>query len=1180
MKFGLMFFASSEDALVGDKYSLIIESAQFADRCGFSSIWTPERHFTKFGSLYPNPAVLNAALARETRQIRLQAGSVVLPIHNPIRIAEEWAVVDNLSAGRIGISFASGWNPNDFVFFPQEYKDRHQELFIGIEMIRKLWRGESISVTNGNGNQVNIRTYPTPIQPELPIWITAASNPKTFIKAGEIGANLLSHLLDQDIEELAEKIFLYRQARAKHGHNPETGIVSIMLHTFVGHNFDAVREQVRVPYCEYLKSNIGLLKGLAQSRGFNIDISTLSEKDLDEFVNFLFERFATSRGLIGTPETCLDLLKQLSNIGVDEVSCLLDFGPSKNLILEHLPYLNQLRELYNTEITEQQYSIVNTNILLNSIEKTCQKEQTLSIKKETLTDIRKRCTEQKSAEEYYKILHDYGIQLGKTCQEIEYLWLGKGEALAQVKLHAIEANSHDSIKIYPVLLEACHQVLGATLLDEMLSKNNPSIYLPIGIRSFQIHEPMSNEIWSYALLLDSVDTVKDSIEGDVRLFDQDGKLLVEVSGLQMRRITDISHQTRTQDKYADWFYELQWQLKPLLKSKFSLDREASSWLIFADSLGIAQKLVELLEEQGQICFVVRYDQDYKVSDEKQFWINPQHPEQMQQLILHILAQQPTCQNVVHLWSLDVTSSEQTTIDSLQQDQIITVASSLHLLQELANQDATPNVWFITQGVQPFKTKLSSLAIAQAPLWGLGQVAAVEYSLSRIGLVDLDVESPPYEEVALQLLETISHKDGENLIAFRGGQRYVSRLVPHQQLFLKQQKNPISSDVTYLITGGLGGLGLKLANWLVEQGARHLTLVGRSHISDASEKFLTHLRQMGVEITAIQADVSKSEEVSQVIKYIDKALPPLKGIFHLAGIPDAKILSEQNWENFTKVRAAKVEGAWNLHYLTQDKDLDFFVLFSSVASVFPYYGQASYAAASKFLDALAHYRCAQGQPTTSINWGFWDEVGHFTTLHQAAKAAISIGMTPIEPNQGLEILEILLQQTLPQIAVLSVDWSQMLSSLYVTSYPSLLSDIAQQISRPLETDQLALERKAKILQQLEVATDSERYEWLITRFQSDIAQVLGVSTAQMDVHQPLNAMGLDSLMAVELRNRVKTTLGVDISIVKFIEGISVATLATEINEQLARKHISQGSEMENNGQIHQTDVEDERVRGEL
>ncbi|HEX4204090.1 MAG TPA: MupA/Atu3671 family FMN-dependent luciferase-like monooxygenase, partial [Ktedonobacteraceae bacterium] len=192
IKFGLIFFSSSETAFSGDKYRLVIESARFADRHGFSSIWIPERHFTKDGWLYPNPAVLQAALARETSQIGLRAGSVVMPLHDPIRVAEEWAMVDNLSGGRVGISFASGWHPNDFAFFPENYEQRHAVMYRGIETVRKLWRGESIQVKSGTGELVDLRTYPTPIQPELPFWVTAAGNPKTFAGAGETGAHLLT----------------------------------------------------------------------------------------------------------------------------------------------------------------------------------------------------------------------------------------------------------------------------------------------------------------------------------------------------------------------------------------------------------------------------------------------------------------------------------------------------------------------------------------------------------------------------------------------------------------------------------------------------------------------------------------------------------------------------------------------------------------------------------------------------------------------------------------------------------------------------------------------------------------------------------------------------------------------------------------------------------------------------
>ena len=226
IEFGLIFFASSETSDSRDKYRLVIESAKFADQHCFSSIWIPERHFTRDGWLYPNPAVLQAAIARETQHIHLRAGSIVLPLHNPIGVAEEWAMVDNLSGGRVGLSFASGWHPDDFVLFPEHYAERNEEMYRGIQTVQKLWRGETLQVKGGDGNLVEIRTYPTPVQPVLPTWITAAGNPKTFMRAGEIGANLLTHLYNHGIEELAERIQLYREARASHGYDPETGQIS------------------------------------------------------------------------------------------------------------------------------------------------------------------------------------------------------------------------------------------------------------------------------------------------------------------------------------------------------------------------------------------------------------------------------------------------------------------------------------------------------------------------------------------------------------------------------------------------------------------------------------------------------------------------------------------------------------------------------------------------------------------------------------------------------------------------------------------------------------------------------------------------------------------------------------------------------------------------------------------
>ena len=208
MQFSIFFFSGDESALGDDKYQLLIESAKFADQHGFKAIWVPERHFNKFGGLFPNPAVVTAALAVLTSHVRLRAGSVVLPLHHPARVVEEWAVVDNLSRGRVEISFAPGFHRNDFVLAPKNFVDRKTIMFREIDTVQKLWRGDCLRALDGKGDEAEVRVFPKPLQPELPVWITASGNPTTFVKAGEIGANVLTALLDLNINQLAECVDL------------------------------------------------------------------------------------------------------------------------------------------------------------------------------------------------------------------------------------------------------------------------------------------------------------------------------------------------------------------------------------------------------------------------------------------------------------------------------------------------------------------------------------------------------------------------------------------------------------------------------------------------------------------------------------------------------------------------------------------------------------------------------------------------------------------------------------------------------------------------------------------------------------------------------------------------------------------------------------------------------------
>ncbi len=350
MDFGLFYFSADARGDGGGRYRLLLEGAKYADTHGFTAVWTPERHFHEFGGLYPNPAVTSAAIAAVTSRVRVRAGSVVLPLHNPIRVAEEWAVVDQLSGGRAELSFASGWHANDFALMPQNYQQRRELMVAGIDTIRRLWRGESVTVTNGHGEPIAVKTFPAPLQARPPFWIAAAGSVDTFRLAGRLGANLLTNLLGQKPADLATKIAEYRTAWRESAHDGE-GVVALMLHTFVGPNLDTVRDTVRRPLIDYLKSSTELVKqtrwefpAFANPSGTSVGEVELTPEDVEAMMSHAFERYFQTSGLFGTPDMCLARVRELQAIGVDEIACLVDFGIATDTVLGHLPYLNEVRE--------------------------------------------------------------------------------------------------------------------------------------------------------------------------------------------------------------------------------------------------------------------------------------------------------------------------------------------------------------------------------------------------------------------------------------------------------------------------------------------------------------------------------------------------------------------------------------------------------------------------------------------------------------------------------------------------------------------------------------------------------------------------------------------------------------------------------------------------------------------
>ncbi|MBV2359546.1 LLM class flavin-dependent oxidoreductase [Thalassococcus sp. CAU 1522] len=370
MEFSIYYWGN-DDGAGRDKYALLLEGAKFADENGFVAVWTPERHFHAFGGPYPNPSVTGAAVAGVTKNIGVRGGSVVSPLHHPARIAEEWAVIDNLTNGRAGMAIASGWQPDDFILRPENTPPENKTAMIrDIDTVRRLWRGEAVAFPRKDGNMHEVVTQPRPVSRELPVWVTTAGNPETWKEAGRNGCNVLTHLLGQSIDEVAGKIGLYHAALREAGHDPNDFTVTLMLHTCLSDSRDHAREIAREPMKDYLRSAAGLIKQYAWAfpafkrpegvkNAFDLNLDILEGDELDAILDFAFERYFNDSGLFGTIEDALERTEQLRRIGVTEIACLIDYGIPREQVLEGLWPLAEVvaRANAETELAEDDFSI-------------------------------------------------------------------------------------------------------------------------------------------------------------------------------------------------------------------------------------------------------------------------------------------------------------------------------------------------------------------------------------------------------------------------------------------------------------------------------------------------------------------------------------------------------------------------------------------------------------------------------------------------------------------------------------------------------------------------------------------------------------------------------------------------------------------------------------------------------
>ena len=766
---------------------------------------------------------------------------------------------------------------------------------------------------------------------------------------------------------------------------------------------------------------------------------------------------------------------------------------------------------------------------------------------ETIASILARCTEEVAGEDFYRTLERYGLEYGASFQGVRHVRRREGEAIAQVQVPDSLSAEIGDYRIHPAVLDACFQVFEATItIDGELQDD---IYLLRGAEEARVYSPLPQRLWSHAVLHEQDRASNDLYTGDLRLYDESGKIVAEVKGIYAKRAQRNTLLRNTQEQLAEWLYEIQW--RPLNRPLPQPDSAAqhSAWLIFSDGKGVAASLRARLEAHGHRCVLVHAGAAYEARRPDEFYLNPAQPEDFTRLLREI-AELPAFASfgIVHLWSLDSLQTAETA-QAIDEAIRLGCGSVLYLTQALVklNLAASSRLWLATRGAQFAGTSPPPVELAQAPLWGLGRVIAVEHSEMWGGLIDLDADETRDDtaELSEELLRPV---EGENQLVYRAGQRYVARLARSARQKLNSAPLTFKSEATYLITGGLGGLGLECARWLAEHGAQHLALVSRRDVSDELRERVSQIEKTGARVKIFKADVTQEAQVDEVLAEIKKSMPPLRGICQSAGVLDDGVVHKQTWEQFARVLEPKVRGSWLLHTRTRETPLDFFLLFSSAASMFGSAGQANHAAANAFLDALAHYRRAQGLQALSINWGAWSEVGE-AAARKVGERLTPKGIDSIEPQQGWRVLEMIFKHSVAQVGVIPINWKQWKRLYLSAKTPPLMSELMQDESDSANNRASRSGSGPQLREKFLAAAPGERQAMVEEYLIQQTARVLRIDASALDAQQTMSNLGIDSIMTVELRDRIDMDWQVKVPLVEFFREPTIGRLAAILLEQL-------------------------------
>jgi myxalamid-type polyketide synthase MxaE and MxaD len=762
-----------------------------------------------------------------------------------------------------------------------------------------------------------------------------------------------------------------------------------------------------------------------------------------------------------------------------------------------------------------------------------------------LESLRRRLSPADPGEGLYRAIAASGLELGGTAVAVERLWRGEGEALGWLSLPP-EGADHDGDvgghAIHPALLEAATDLLQAAGAAAV----NAAPLRPSRLARLAVHRRAGGALWAHARRHAGADG---GLEGDVHFFDDEGGPVADLVGLRLAPFSPTVVRRALGRRLDDLLYEIAW---PAAEDGAAVPNETppadpGGWLLVGSG-PLGRELATRLEARGERCRLVSIGAAADGAG-----VDPSNDEEVARLLATAAENGAApLRGIVLLWRAEGRDDGPAGLGD------VAAASEscdalLAFLRALVSLEGA-RLWVVTRGAELADSQQPTLEPADAPLWGLGRAAALEHPGRWGGLVDLDPSSPSDE--ADLLARQLCHPDDEDQIAFRRGERRAARLVrsplgpsgDDDELRLRP-------DGAYLVTGGRGSLGLKLARWLAERGARHLVLASRRPLPPRSDwdelpasapaagaiEAIRELEDRGVAVHVPDADVCDASGMAALLDPDRTPWPPLRGIVHAAGAFQLQATEQIRLDDLRRVLGPKVEGAWLLHELSRDLDLDFLVLFSSAAAVWGSALAGHYAAANHFLDALAQHRRRQGLPALAVNWGWWEESA--MVPDEAQSYFESIGLSVLPENVALAALSRLLAAGATQRTVAPVEWSRFKPIFGARRRRPMLDLI--EAGPELEAGAASGEGN-ELLGRLRAAGAGSRSEIVTALLERELAEVMGIdSTRKIDPQLGFFDAGMDSIMSVELTTRLESRLGVPVKATAAFEHPTVEALAEHI-----------------------------------